>query len=153
MLRLANYTVTTGKPLLVFFLLGPLIGAFSTGEHVLSGLPLALIPVYIVGGVIAILTWILYTLAMDALVPIACRNGFFRRVGAPFFLMVLGIVIGSVMGFAAFNVFTCSNSRWLFGGWVGCLANSLQKFAALTLIPGGVCGGISTLFFIQKNEV
>lgn len=153
MLNLGNYTVTTGKPLLVFFLLGPIIGAFSTGEHVLSGLPWALIPVYIVGGVIAILAWILYSLAMDVLVPIACRNGFFRGDGGRFFLMVLGIVIGSVMGFAAFNVIGCGNGRWLFGGWLGCLANSLQKFAALTLIPGGVCGGISTLFFFQKNEV
>ena len=143
------YTIATGKALLVFAFLGPMIGLFATGENVSSGIPWVLIPTYIFGGPIAVQSWLLYSLAMSALVRLGARS-FIGLENKPPLLFALGAIVGATVGFAVFNAIACNSGRWLFGGWLGCFANSLNKFALLSLLPGGICGGVATFFFRKK---
>jgi hypothetical protein len=148
-----KYKIGFLLPLVIFMVIGPAIGAISTGEFFSKGIsPLVLIPVYIFGGALAIWVWILYSLVMSTLIKVQNRMSL---VGPEYDFMVfavIGALVGTVMGFVIFNLVACGTGRFLFGGWVGCLENTIDKYLVLSILPGAACGGMSALFIERADK-
>lgn len=148
-----KYKIGIWLPLAIFVFIGPVIGAISTGEFFSKGVtPLVLIPVFIFGGALAVWTWILYSIVMSTLIKAQNRM---NLVGPEYDLMVfavIGALVGAVISFVIFNLAACGSGRFLFGGWIGCFGNTIDKYLILSTLPGAACGGISALF-IEKIDI
>lgn len=148
-----KYKIGFLLPLVIFMVIGPAIGAISTGEFFSKGIsPLVLIPVYIFGGALAIWVWILYSLVMSNLIKVQNRLSLVKPEYDVIIFAVIGALIGAVMGFLVFNMVACGSGRYLFGGWIGCFENTIDKDLVLSVLPGAACGGVSALF-IERIDI
>lgn len=139
----------SGKALLLFLLLGPLIAFLSAGGGGRGSAP-ALIPVYLVGSFLAMLVWTAFSFSLAAWYSFLLRvRGSFLPVRAPP-AFVLGALIGAGWGFLAWSMLTCLSARWVVGGWGSCLAIAFVRDFGVSLLPGAVTGGLACHFLCSR---
>ncbi|HCY64629.1 MAG TPA: hypothetical protein DHV59_17765 [Oxalobacteraceae bacterium] len=124
----------TKRSLLIFVLLGPLVGGIGYG---MLAHPFLILMVYFFGVPVAILAWGIFIGAMKGLFKLATMSvKFFQLLER--YKAVFGMALGSVAGAVAYVGVTKTWPENIFWSW----------------IPGLVCGGlsISSKFFSDEAE-
>lgn len=140
----------SARALAVFVGIGPLIGAFGTGESFTDGLPLALIPVYVIGGIVAVCAWTIYSAIFSILhfaLPIHSRAAVI--VYGPY-LFLWSALIGALCGLAVVSSYSCANSWLVYPR--NCVADTLARFWGLSVLPGAICGSLAARFIDTRVE-
>jgi lipoprotein signal peptidase len=115
----------------------------------MSMTPIVLLPIYVLGASIALLYWVLLSLAF-ALIQHLQQRGSHKSL--PLYVqLLLGAAFGTLSGFGAWGLFTCSTAAWVVGGWVPCLKVNAFRDYTLSLMPGLVCGVASVLLWGQRE--
>lgn len=139
----------SGKALLLFLLLGPLVAFLGAGGGVRGSAP-ALMPVYLVGSFLAMFVWTAFSFSLAAWYAFLLRvRGAFLPVRAPP-AFVLGALIGAGWGFFAWSMLTCLSARWVVGGWGSCFAVVFVRDFGVSLMPGAITGGLACHFLCSR---
>ena len=140
----------SGKVLALSALLGPLVAIMGIGSGSgMSKTPIMLLPIYAFGTAVALVSWVLFSLAF-ALIHTLQQRGLNKSL--PLFAqLLLGAAFGAVSGFAAWGLFTCSAAAWVVGGWLPCLKVNAIRDYGLSLMPGLVCGVASVLLWGRRE--
>ncbi|MGF0336822.1 hypothetical protein [Ectopseudomonas toyotomiensis] len=143
----------SGKSLAVFLLVGPLIGALSTGDTFKGGMPFILIPIYIFGGFFAAITWVIYSAIYSLLHEASFKHQIIDKVFFDSFSFFWSAFFAAVAGYASFTFFTCATASSIMGGPAKCAFHVLQNEWGMTFIPGAICGFIGTIFLEDERFV
>jgi hypothetical protein len=138
------------RALAVFMGIGPLIGAFGAGESFFDGLPFVLIPIYLVGSIVAVCAWMIYSAIFSVLhfaLPIHSRAAVI--VFGPS-LLLWSALIGALCGLAVVSSYSCANSWLVYPR--NCVADTLARFWGLSVLPGAVCGSLAARFINRRVE-
>lgn len=141
----------SGKVLALSVLLGPLVAVVGMGMRIrdISDHPKVLLPIYTVGAPVAIVSWLLFSLAF-ALVQ-SWQQRASRKPASFGTGVLLGAGFGATSGFVAWALFTCSASAWGVGGWIPCLKANVLHYYAFSLVPGIVCGVAAVLLWGRRG--
>lgn len=146
-MRLVELTVVTWRGALTFVLLGPALGAVGAGalQGGAEGLPL--VAIYGIGGMVALLAWIVHSAAMLVIAqPLRSHLSSHRETA-----YLLSTLVGAVAGYIIVCVPACIGK---FGPDVGirCFAVVLKNMWAISVFPGAICGFIAASWFKIEME-
>lgn len=105
-----------------------------------------ILPAYLVGGIFATMAWVLYSLFFLALAH--AEKKLWPSVVLPLgALAIVGAAAGAASGLLAFGVPWCAGRSVYVGGWGPCARELITHDFVLCLLPGLVCGLLSSLLF------
>jgi len=131
------------QSLLLFVLVGPIIGAIGTGETIKG---MTLLPIYLFGGLFAAITWLGYSVFFAILDSLSVKYSFIDFVFFKSFVFLWGAVFASISGFALFSLIACGSSSWLYGGNINCIIHIFNNQWGMVIVPAAICGSFGTIF-------
>lgn len=122
--------------------LGTLAQRMATRSEAVAMIPLA----YLIGGIFATMAWVLYSLFFLALAH--AEKKLWPSVVLPLAaLAIVGAAAGAASGLLAFGVPWCAGRSAYVGGWWPCARELITHDYVICLLPGLVCGLLSSLLF------
>jgi hypothetical protein len=141
----------SGKALLLFMLLGPLVAFLGVTAGAGQGSAFFLVSVYVVGSVLALFAWAPYSFALATLYVALVKYRGSLVMPGPLSAMALGAIAGAVPGFMVWSMFRCMLGRSAFGGWGSCFAASLFSDFPVSVAPGAICGALACVWWCSRR--
>lgn len=141
------------KSLAVFFLLGPLIGAFSVGMLSAKGASGLLLFAYLYGGFVAIITWVSYSTVFSLLHEASFKSEIIEKIFFESYPFISSSLIAAVAGYLTVTFFICTVGTSNIGGLPKCATLVAQDMWEITFLPGAICGFIATIFLAEKRYI
>lgn len=142
----------SGKALAVFVGIGPLIGAIGSGGFLWAAMPIALIPIYITGGIAAILAWAIHASVFSAINLAVERDTKIDRIVFGTSLLFWSALVGAFCGFITIASYSCVNSWIVYPR--NCVIDTLDRFWGISILPGMFCGAFVTpIIWARRHSI
>ena len=135
--------------LMIFLLVGPLVAGLAMGGG-RPGAGSAWPIIYVFGLPFAGASWLIYSTVFHALHKVVPTSPVIGRLLFGNISFLLGGLVGAAAGYLLFTWFGCSRGLAASGPW-SCALQSFTDHWGLSVLPGAICGGISSANVVDRR--